>query len=142
MRVTLLGHASVLVELDGATCLMEPVLGDPFEEGTVTSCPRRTWTTWPGLVCSPSRQTRPGREARGTVAVRDHAGPVALSIRVAGLVAQDTASVRHRVRADGEHDGGPLLRPRRNERPMTNPGDPRRVCHRGSSKPRSPLASY
>jgi UDP-MurNAc hydroxylase len=41
MRVTLLGHASVLVELDGATCLMDPVLVDPFEEGTVVSCPRR-----------------------------------------------------------------------------------------------------
>jgi UDP-MurNAc hydroxylase len=42
MRVTLLGHASVLVELGTATCLMDPVLGDPFEEGTVVSCPRRT----------------------------------------------------------------------------------------------------
>lgn len=42
MRVTLLGHASVLVELDGATCLMDPVFADPFEEGTVVSCPRRT----------------------------------------------------------------------------------------------------
>lgn len=42
MRVTLLGHASVLVELDGATCLMDPVLADPFEEGTVVSCPHRT----------------------------------------------------------------------------------------------------
>jgi UDP-MurNAc hydroxylase len=42
MRVTLLGHATVLVELDGATCLMDPVLGDPFEEGTVVSCPKRT----------------------------------------------------------------------------------------------------
>jgi UDP-MurNAc hydroxylase len=42
MRVTLLGHASLLVELDGATCLMDPVLRDPFEEGTVASCPRRT----------------------------------------------------------------------------------------------------
>ena len=41
MRITLLGHASVLVELDGATCLMDPVFGDPFEEGTVVSCPRR-----------------------------------------------------------------------------------------------------
>ncbi len=41
MRVTLLGHASVLVELDGATCLMDPVLSDPFEESTVVSCPRR-----------------------------------------------------------------------------------------------------
>ncbi|HEY8216923.1 MAG TPA: MBL fold metallo-hydrolase [Acidimicrobiia bacterium] len=42
MRVTLLGHASVLVELDGATCLMDPVLDDPFEQGTVVSCPGRT----------------------------------------------------------------------------------------------------
>lgn len=41
MRVTLLGHASVLVELAGATVLMDPVLGDPFEDGAVTSCPRR-----------------------------------------------------------------------------------------------------
>jgi L-ascorbate metabolism protein UlaG (beta-lactamase superfamily) len=41
MRVTLLGHASVLVELDGATCLMDPVLHDPFEEGMVVSCPKR-----------------------------------------------------------------------------------------------------
>jgi L-ascorbate metabolism protein UlaG (beta-lactamase superfamily) len=42
MRVTLLGHASVVIELDGATCLMDPVLADPFEEGTVASCPKRT----------------------------------------------------------------------------------------------------
>jgi UDP-MurNAc hydroxylase len=41
VRVTLLGHASVLVELEGATCLMDPVFGDPFEDGTVVSCPRR-----------------------------------------------------------------------------------------------------
>jgi L-ascorbate metabolism protein UlaG (beta-lactamase superfamily) len=41
VRVTLLGHASVLVELEGATCLMDPVLGDPFEDGAVVSCPRR-----------------------------------------------------------------------------------------------------
>jgi L-ascorbate metabolism protein UlaG (beta-lactamase superfamily) len=41
MRVTLLGHAAVLVELDGATCLMDPVFFDPFEEGAVVSCPRR-----------------------------------------------------------------------------------------------------
>jgi UDP-MurNAc hydroxylase len=41
VQVTLLGHASVLVELEGATCLMDPVLGDPFEDGTVVSCPQR-----------------------------------------------------------------------------------------------------
>src|SRR5262249_28526838 len=41
MKVTLLGHACVLVEMDGARCLMDPVFEDPFEEGTVVSCPRR-----------------------------------------------------------------------------------------------------
>jgi len=41
VKVALLGHASILVELAGATCLMDPVFGDPFEEGAVTSCPRR-----------------------------------------------------------------------------------------------------
>ena len=41
MRVTLLGHATVLVELDGANILMDPVLQDPFEDGAVVSCPRR-----------------------------------------------------------------------------------------------------
>jgi beta-lactamase family protein len=42
MKVALLGHASILVELAGATCLMDPVFGDPFEEGAVVSCPKRT----------------------------------------------------------------------------------------------------
>ena len=41
MKVTLLGHASVLVEMDGARALMDPVFEDPFEEGAVVSCPRR-----------------------------------------------------------------------------------------------------
>jgi len=41
MRITLLGHASLLVEMDGATCLMDPVFFDPFEEGAVVSCPKR-----------------------------------------------------------------------------------------------------
>ena len=41
MKVTLLGHATVLVELDGATILMDPVFGDPFEDGAVVSCPAR-----------------------------------------------------------------------------------------------------
>jgi UDP-MurNAc hydroxylase len=42
MKITLLGHASLLVEMQGTTCLMDPVFHDPFEEGAVTSCPRRT----------------------------------------------------------------------------------------------------
>ncbi len=41
VRVTLLGHASVLVEMEGAVVLMDPVFFDPFEEGTVVSCPQR-----------------------------------------------------------------------------------------------------
>jgi L-ascorbate metabolism protein UlaG (beta-lactamase superfamily) len=41
VKVTLLGHASVLVEMNGATCLMDPVFFDPFEEGAVVSCPER-----------------------------------------------------------------------------------------------------
>jgi UDP-MurNAc hydroxylase len=42
VKVTLLGHASILVELAGATCLMDPIFDDPFEEGAVVSCPKRT----------------------------------------------------------------------------------------------------
>lgn len=41
MKVTLLGHATVLVEMAGANILMDPVLRDPFEEGAVMSCPKR-----------------------------------------------------------------------------------------------------
>ena len=42
MRVTLLGHASVFIEMHGTRCLMDPVFHDPFEDGAVVSCPRRT----------------------------------------------------------------------------------------------------
>ena len=42
MKVTLLGHATVIVEAGGTTLLMDPVFFDPFEEGAVVSCPRRT----------------------------------------------------------------------------------------------------
>ena len=42
MKVTLLGHATVIVEASGTTLLMDPVFFDPFEEGAVVSCPRRT----------------------------------------------------------------------------------------------------
>lgn len=41
MRVTLMGHATMLVELDGANVLMDPVFVDPYEDGAVTSCPSR-----------------------------------------------------------------------------------------------------
>lgn len=41
MRVTLLGHASVLVEMGPMKILMDPILQDPFEEGMVVSCPKR-----------------------------------------------------------------------------------------------------
>src|SRR5919204_6246931 len=41
MRATLLGHAGWLFETTAGGFLTDPVLFDPFEEGTVTSCPRR-----------------------------------------------------------------------------------------------------
>lgn len=41
MKVTLLGHASLLVEMEGLNVLMDPVFEDPFMDGAVVSCPRR-----------------------------------------------------------------------------------------------------
>ena len=41
MRATLLGHACWLFETTAGYFLTDPVLFDPFEEGTVTSCPQR-----------------------------------------------------------------------------------------------------
>jgi Beta-lactamase superfamily domain len=41
MRATLVGHACWLFETMAGCFLTDPVLFDPFEEGTVTSCPRR-----------------------------------------------------------------------------------------------------
>jgi UDP-MurNAc hydroxylase len=42
MKVTLLGHASVLIEMKAVRALMDPVFQDPFEDTAVVSCPRRT----------------------------------------------------------------------------------------------------
>lgn len=44
MRVTALGHACWYFETAGGRFLTDPVLRDPFEEGTVTSCPARELT--------------------------------------------------------------------------------------------------
>ena len=41
VKVTLLGHATVLVETGPMRILMDPVLQDPFENGMVVSCPKR-----------------------------------------------------------------------------------------------------
>jgi hypothetical protein len=41
MRATLVGHACWLIETAQVRILTDPVLMDPFEEGTVTSCPSR-----------------------------------------------------------------------------------------------------
>jgi len=41
MRITLIGHATCLIETGAGNLLMDPVFFDPFEEGTVVSCPRR-----------------------------------------------------------------------------------------------------
>jgi hypothetical protein len=41
VKVTLLGHATVVVETGPMRILMDPVLQDPFENGMVVSCPKR-----------------------------------------------------------------------------------------------------
>lgn len=41
MKVTLLGHASLLVEMDGLNILVDPVFQDPFQDGAVVACPQR-----------------------------------------------------------------------------------------------------
>lgn len=41
MKVTLIGHATMLVEMAHTTCIMDPVFFDPFEDGAVTSAPKR-----------------------------------------------------------------------------------------------------
>lgn len=42
MKITLLGHASVFIEMTQTRCLMDPVFQDPFEDSAVVSCPRRS----------------------------------------------------------------------------------------------------
>ena len=41
VKVTLLGHATVLVETGPMRIVMDPGLQDPFENGMVVSCPSR-----------------------------------------------------------------------------------------------------
>ena len=41
MRVHFIGHASLLIEADGGTILMDPIFWDPHYEGTTTICPQR-----------------------------------------------------------------------------------------------------
>ena len=41
MRVTLLGHASLVIEGGGVTVAMDPVFFDPFQDDMVVSCPKR-----------------------------------------------------------------------------------------------------
>lgn len=41
MRTTLIGHATCLIETGAGNLLTDPVFFDPFEEGTVVSCPHR-----------------------------------------------------------------------------------------------------
>lgn len=41
MYITLLGHATLLVQSAQTTCLVDPVFSDPFEDGAVESCPSR-----------------------------------------------------------------------------------------------------
>ena len=39
--MTLIGHATCLIETGAGNLLTDPVFFDPFEEGTVVSCQRR-----------------------------------------------------------------------------------------------------
>ena len=41
VKITLLGHATVLVETGPMRILMDPVVQDPFESGMVASCTKR-----------------------------------------------------------------------------------------------------
>lgn len=41
MKVHFIGHASLLIEADGATILMDPIFWDPNYEGTAAICPQR-----------------------------------------------------------------------------------------------------
>ena len=41
MHATLVGHACWVIETTAGYILTDPVFFDPFEEGTVVSCPRR-----------------------------------------------------------------------------------------------------
>lgn len=72
VRITLLGHASVLVEMTGATCLMDLIFFDPFE------------AEW----CFPARQ----RSGIGSISRRK-----AAVCRWAGLT--PSADLVHRVAA-------------------------------------------
>src|SRR5579863_3267022 len=41
MKIHIIGHASLLIEADGVTILMDPVFFDPNYEGTNVMCPER-----------------------------------------------------------------------------------------------------
>lgn len=41
LQVSLLGHASLVVEGGGSSVLVDPVFSDPFQDGLVVSCPQR-----------------------------------------------------------------------------------------------------
>ena len=41
MKCTSIGHAFWLIETECGTLMFDPVLFDPFEQGTVTACPSR-----------------------------------------------------------------------------------------------------
>jgi hypothetical protein len=83
MRITLLGHASLVVEMDGAACLMDSVFYDRFEEGAVVSCPRRTVSLEPaaasrpaGRVSSPSGPFRRPLAGTGDARVTTESDPI------------------------------------------------------------------
>ena len=101
MRATLIGHACWLIETDGGVLLTDPVLMDPFEEGTVTSCPARTvdLEALPALDAILISHRHLDHYHLPSLALLDRSVPV---------LAPDDALLLHGIRSLGFHDIRPL----------------------------------
>ena len=79
MRVTLLGHASILVEMSGSTCLMDPLFFDPSGNGKVRLCCRDVLCRLLVWGCDFARASRhlskPGNRRYGLCPARDTLHP-------------------------------------------------------------------
>lgn len=79
MRVTLLGHASVLVEAQGRNLLIDPVFEDPFADGMLASCP--------------SRKVEPGRLPRIDLVALSDARPDHFDVATLARISRDSLVV-------------------------------------------------
>jgi L-ascorbate metabolism protein UlaG (beta-lactamase superfamily) len=79
MRVTVLGHAAVLVELHGRAVLIDPVFQDPFAEGAIVSCP--------------ARRVRPERLPKIDLVVISDASPDRVDIATLAQLSRDCAVI-------------------------------------------------